>query len=128
VVATSLVRRLSPPASSSFVRRRAACVRFTFNAATGACSHSGLWREAVGLLRRMETYGLTPDVRSYTAAITAAERGGAQWRVALEARMGGDGVTGSRGIDREKAVVLEGSYPSCNAGRNRQAYRGPVAD
>ena len=47
----------------------------TFGAAIAACAADGHWLEATGLLRRMISLGVEPDVPCYAACISALGRG-----------------------------------------------------
>jgi pentatricopeptide repeat protein len=54
-----------------------------FNATIDACSSSGLWQEALSLLREMAQRNVTPNLRSYCATMNACSKGG-QWQLAVE--------------------------------------------
>ena len=47
------------------------------------CSAGGQWEKARDLFELMQQQGCTPDVVTYTALISAFERGG-KWQLALQ--------------------------------------------
>eukprot|EP00435_Cladocopium_sp_Y103_P012634 s1117_g3.t1 len=52
------------------------------NTAISACAKGHQWEMAVALLGDMEQLQMAPDLVSYSAAITAAEKSGGNWQVA----------------------------------------------
>lgn len=52
------------------------------NTAISACAKGHQWEMAVALLGDMEQLQMSPDLVSYSAAITAAEKSGGNWQVA----------------------------------------------